>query len=276
MLSSPDLSDDSTAMDSLPSVDYHSTSPQHFVYPCPRPDTPTPPRAMRPGPLSLTQEPTDPDGVPMSGSSRPKRGSPSTSPKPAAKKAPDKRSTAWLFTLFGERATSDYMAELYEKKGVVFLTGQLEKCPDTGKLHIQGYIIVQPRDSLIRVKALFLPDKPHLEMRKGDHASCMDYVSKEDTRVIEGGFSFSFGKESAGLGGRAVRNDLAEVAFHYCKSCHLPQLCDCANCHMADRALRLVKVSYKSPLSVYRALCIADEYHHLLTQTVFVLPSITE
>lgn len=58
---------------------------------------------------------------------------------------------------------------------------QTEKCPETGRLHQQGYFILPSKRKLSPLKKLF--PSWHLELRKGTHGQARRYCSKEDTRI---------------------------------------------------------------------------------------------
>ena len=62
-----------------------------------------------------------------------------------------------------------------------FLAYQREQCPETGRLHWQGYVCFANPMGLKGVKR-FLPTA-HWEVRRGSHEDALDYVTKERTRV---------------------------------------------------------------------------------------------
>lgn len=57
---------------------------------------------------------------------------------------------------------------------------QLEKCPKTGQLHLQGYIEATQR---LRWTELKLPKEIHWEFAKGNRLKNIEYCSKEESRV---------------------------------------------------------------------------------------------
>lgn len=67
-----------------------------------------------------------------------------------------------------------------------FAVGQLEKCPDTGRVHLQAYIEVSNDECKggVRLRAIqqWLPGA-HIEARKGSQQQAMDYCEKEETRL---------------------------------------------------------------------------------------------
>lgn len=58
---------------------------------------------------------------------------------------------------------------------------QLERCPHTDRLHLQAYVEFPRALSFRQLRGLF--DGAHIEERKGSQLSCIDYCSKESTRV---------------------------------------------------------------------------------------------
>ena len=82
------------------------------------------------------------------------------------------RNRNWVFTEFGEEPPE------FDCK---FLAYQREQCPETGRLHWQGYVCFANPMGLKGVKR-FLPTA-HWEVRRGSHEDALDYVTKERTRV---------------------------------------------------------------------------------------------
>lgn len=88
------------------------------------------------------------------------------------------RARAWCFTAFNEEDP------LYdESQGCTYLTWQRETCPETGRIHIQGY--VEFRDAVTIRSAqrkLHLPGA-HFAKRQGTPTQAAEYCQKEDTRL---------------------------------------------------------------------------------------------
>lgn len=82
------------------------------------------------------------------------------------------RSRNWVFTEFGELEPS------FPCK---FIAYQRERCPESGRLHWQGYAHFSNPMGLTGVKK-FLP-QAHWEVRRGSHDEALDYVTKERTRL---------------------------------------------------------------------------------------------
>lgn len=72
---------------------------------------------------------------------------------------------------------------------IAFLTFQYEKCPETRKTHIQGYLELTKPCRINVIKKLLQCEKIHLEYRKGSQEQAIDYSNKTETR-IKGPFTF--------------------------------------------------------------------------------------
>ena len=92
------------------------------------------------------------------------------------------------------------LGELTQCRGVV---GQLERCPETGREHIQFYIELKSPRRLTYITR-HLPGA-HLERRAGTSEQAREYCSKEDTR-IDGPWEFGTFKTAQG-----ARTDLDAV-----------------------------------------------------------------
>lgn len=83
-----------------------------------------------------------------------------------------------------------------DSDSIPYAIGQLERCPTTGRLHWQFFVVLRVKRRLNGVKSAlkqWLGDhaaSTHLESARGTVAECRDYCSKLDTRV---GFSFEYG-----------------------------------------------------------------------------------
>jgi len=110
--------------------------------------------------------------------------------------APDpSRSRAWIFTSFQETAPV--------LEDVQYLVYQRERCPETQRLHWQGYVIFPNPRTLGGVRKL-LPGA-HLEVRRGSHKQARDYCTKRESRFAD---PVEFGSEPA----QGQRSDLQGMA----------------------------------------------------------------
>lgn len=98
-----------------------------------------------------------------------------------------KQSKNWVFTVYHPFIATPTVNELklyldgvVMKWPCVFLTAQIERCPLTKKLHIQGYIIAERRYTLSAIKKAF-DQKAHFEIRKGSHDEAAAYCCKDDS-----------------------------------------------------------------------------------------------
>lgn len=101
---------------------------------------------------------------------------------------------SFCFTIFGEWDKSPLESDDF-KCAVV----QQEKCPETGKLHYQGFGMLQTPKRVTAIKKLLCCESAHIEKTKGTPQQAWDYCTKEDTRV-DG--PWEFGPRPAGRGAR--------------------------------------------------------------------------
>lgn len=88
-----------------------------------------------------------------------------------------------LFTNFEN--TSDwkqYLQTLYDTDKIQYIIAQLEECPTTHKLHIQGYIELKKQTRFKTLKKL-LGNSSHIEKRLGTQQQAIDYCSKNETQI---------------------------------------------------------------------------------------------
>jgi len=108
----------------------------------------------------------------------------------------DSQCKCWLLTIFGELS--------WKPPKNKFCIWQKEKCPKTGKLHLQVYIEFGKQIRFIKLQEI-LPVGTHIEMRKGTREDAIKYCSKQDTRV-EGPW-----EEGTRENKQGERNDLNEL-----------------------------------------------------------------
>ena len=95
-----------------------------------------------------------------------------------------------LFFCFSDQGRRHYcspeeLKRLFEADhAVVRYAFQLERAPQTGRLHYQWYVRFSSAVSRARVVKLFPPESGvHCETCKGNEAQCVTYCTKEDSRV---------------------------------------------------------------------------------------------
>lgn len=101
--------------------------------------------------------------------------------------------------------TQEHQAELLTKETFSYIVFQRERCPTTGREHLQGYAELFKQTRFAAVKALF-GDGVHLEKRRGSAKQADSYCRKAESRV-EGTEPSSSGEMSS----QGTRTDLEEV-----------------------------------------------------------------
>lgn len=129
----------------------------------------------------------------------------------------DPRGKYWCFT-YNKHPDNGYEAEyphgLDEYKTqrgqvkITYTSGQEEKAPTTGQLHLQGYVEFDVEVRFTWLRNTF-NGRIHWEKRKGTAKQADDYSKKDDTYVA-GGLRWAIGELSQPEQGK--RNDLHNVA----------------------------------------------------------------
>lgn len=88
----------------------------------------------------------------------------------------------WVWTLFVEN-DEDFADFLKEGDVIKFAVWQLERCPDTGNLHLQGYAELRSPMRLAAFKRALGDDRAHVEVRRGSAAQAIAYCEKPESRV---------------------------------------------------------------------------------------------
>lgn len=109
--------------------------------------------------------------------------------------SPDVPLRAWCFTVFNPTP------EVEEKVvALQFLSERLvvgrEKCPETGTLHLQGYIRTEKSHRFTGIKKL-LPDGAHVEPRKGRESQATAYCKKDGQVLVDKGIDVDRGKDDS-------------------------------------------------------------------------------
>lgn len=106
------------------------------------------------------------------------------------KKARAKVFRGWCATWYFNDLTAGGWSELPDavfrsaSARIKYMVWQLERCPDTDRLHLQGYLEFKNPVSLATVKKVFhFAGNPHFEYRKWTQAAAIAYCKKEETRV---------------------------------------------------------------------------------------------
>lgn len=130
----------------------------------------------------------------------------------AAVLAVDSQGKYWCFTIHSPYpvVVPNTLDEYKTQRGTVEVTytvGQEEKCPETGALHLQGYIEFDKEVRFSWLKKTF-DARIHWERRHGTAQQAADYCKKADSATGE--FKWELGEISRSEQGK--RTDLHEVA----------------------------------------------------------------
>jgi len=101
------------------------------------------------------------------------------------------RATAWSITIYPHSETPEEAADEIQKfRDTVIhaapgwkLLGQVERCPKTSRLHLQGFLKT-PQVSFVAVQKMFWYYKPHIEVAR-NRKDLEEYCQKEKSRVAE-------------------------------------------------------------------------------------------
>ncbi len=125
------------------------------------------------------------------------------------------RSKHVCFTIFADNVPEGWTPNL---DLCTYLVYQWEKCPDSGRVHLQGYLELKNRMTFNKIKRQVLKtDTAHLEKRKGTSLEASDYCKKEDSRLE---FGMEFGTLSKSNAGArtdllAFKNAIGEKSLSY-------------------------------------------------------------
>lgn len=88
----------------------------------------------------------------------------------------------WCFTLFVDEE-KDYGSYISGGDKLRCAVWQLERCPETERLHLQGYVEFTAPMRMAAVKTFLASSSVHLEPRKGPRDAAIAYCRKEDSRA---------------------------------------------------------------------------------------------
>lgn len=117
---------------------------------------------------------------------------------------------AWCFTCFDV----DWLPPVSDS--IRYLIMQLEQCPDTGRMHWQGYVELSRASRMQGCKTLLACPTAHLSLRKGSREEARDYCLKEESRADPEGLPYIQGDWD--LGGQGTRTDRKREAEAYAEA----------------------------------------------------------
>lgn len=99
-----------------------------------------------------------------------------------------KRAQAYCFTYYsgGSLSPEEWLCEWHAcdmPPQIKFLIGQLEKCPESGRLHVQGYVELHNGCEIPAVQQMLDLGKSHMEKRRKTSAEAAAYCEKEESWV---------------------------------------------------------------------------------------------
>ena len=88
-----------------------------------------------------------------------------------------------MFTIYNEFpcVLLDKLEKMFELEQVVYYKFQVEQCPKTGNMHLQGYVHFKNNLGMKTVKKKL--GEGHYEVRKGTAEEAAAYAGKDETRV---------------------------------------------------------------------------------------------
>lgn len=93
----------------------------------------------------------------------------------------------WCFTAFDTIE--------YDEKFIKYICWGIEICPDTGREHKQGFVVLTKTARMPQVKRILGSDSVHIEPRRGTKEQARDYCFKEDGEKFEFGTFEALTKE---------------------------------------------------------------------------------
>ncbi|AGS47835.1 replication-associated protein [Farfantepenaeus duorarum circovirus] len=115
-------------------------------------------------------------------------------------------SRRWCFTVFNyNHATVDDFIRAERHDCVRYVVWQCEKCPTSGRSHIQGYVELHRPIRLRQLKQILDDTGAHCEAAKGPRDACREYCQKEESRCC------GWWESGEWIGGQGSRSDLSAV-----------------------------------------------------------------
>lgn len=104
------------------------------------------------------------------------------------------RSNGWCFTLHADEEQGEHLTWLTastldpplhwaDRQHFRYMIYQVEQAPETGKIHLQGYLNFKAKVSLVMLKRLY-SSTAHWEVARGTLAENIAYCSKDKSRIV--------------------------------------------------------------------------------------------
>lgn len=113
---------------------------------------------------------------------------------------------SWCFTSFELDENQFPKFPTFIPEEIRYIVYQVEQCPETGKLHIQGYVEFPKKITMKKAQSILQLKTAHLEKRRGTRDEARIYCMKEESRR-QG--PYEFGDWLAG--GQGARTDLHKI-----------------------------------------------------------------
>lgn len=132
-------------------------------------------------------------------------GRPLPEPHPAIASSRDKGDRLWIVVVYGYDAAQGeaFLRRLVQDEGARWSIGQMETCPETGRVHLQGSVYFTHQRNLASVKRIH--QTAHWEIAKADVHAQVTYCTKARTRLAG---PWEFGTRPA----QGTRSDLRVIA----------------------------------------------------------------
>lgn len=117
-------------------------------------------------------------------------------------------SRSWCWTYFSEEPLEEILDKAEKLKHHRFSVAQRECCPESGRIHVQGYTEFGTAVRMASLRNCF--PGVHCEKRKGDRDQARDYCRKSESRSTSD-HSGPAERGSWKSGGQGARNDLEAV-----------------------------------------------------------------
>lgn len=93
----------------------------------------------------------------------------------------------WTFTLHDSEIA--WKPTLNVQTGCKYFICQLERAPNTGQIHWQGFLICHAPQRMAAIKKMLGSQQVHLEVARGTSKQNYDYCTKEESRHVYGGIN---------------------------------------------------------------------------------------